>query len=265
LKHLNRVHPCKPILSDISIADLLLKIPSEAEKKHFCEVCGKGFPFRQSKSRHQKACKGSTDVVPAIPDVAQLTSTVTLLQAKVAELEAKGNAPSTINNTTNNITNNNVQNNINNIILHNFGHESLDHLPSSFLSYCFANCKDGEGLTQLIKDMHFDKECPENHNVRMKSTKRELMEVYNDGKWVVSDQDKVLTDLIQKGYRVLRSHGRKHKDGVMEEEGLEEAEFNEVVDWLEKIYEDKREQKPIKRELLLLFLNNQPVLLERGT
>lgn len=43
---------------------------------------------------------------------------------------------------------------------------------------------------------------------------------------------------------------------ILLHEDLEEDEFNEVVDWLEKIYE---EQNPIQ-----LFLNNKPVLLERN-
>jgi hypothetical protein len=213
------------------------------------------FVDKHKKYYHQSKCNGSKQVT----EVERLASTVATLQAKLLELESKGVCTTNITNNINNI-NNNIQNNI---VLRSFGCESLEHLPQSFLNWCFANCKEGEGMVQLIKDIHFDQECPENHNVRLKSSKKELMEVYTNGQWVVTDQDKVLTDLIEKGYRVLRSHGRKHKDGVMDDEDLEEADFDEILDWLEKVYDDSKEQKPIKRELLLLFLNKKPMLLGR--
>lgn len=258
VNHRQRKRPCDPLHCDISNTDLLKELDNADIdlKKYVCNVCGKRYANRQSKYMHQKDCKGVTQVVPVPPTVEELASTVASLKAELAELKSKGVG-------THNITNYNgcnVQQN-NNIILQNFGSEKVDHLPSSYLSWCFANKE--EGIKTLIQDIHFDKECPENHNVRLKSSKKELMEVYNDGRWVVSDQDKVLTELIEKGYRVLRKHGRKNKTNVMDDENLEEQEVNEIVEWLENVYDDKREQKPIKRELLLLFLNNKPILLGR--
>lgn len=190
--------------------------------------------------RHENIC------VSVVKQLNEMKSKIDRLENKTYQVNA------------NIIQTTNIQNNF---VLKTFGHESLDHLPDTFLHHCFAN--KGEGMTTLIREIHFDKECPENHNVRLKSTKQELMEVYDQGRWVISDQDKVLTDLIQNGYRVLRFHGRRKKKDLMDHEELEEDEFNDIADWLEKVYEDKREQKPIKRELLLLFLNNRPVLLGR--
>lgn len=261
--HLSNKKPCKPTVSDVTAFSLLEELAKEDmdTKRYICNVCGGRFKNTKSKWKHQSACTKTKQLPDATPpSVEQLASTVATLQAKIAELEAKG-----ISNTTNNnTTNNNINNIQNNIHLHNFGSESLDHLPQSFLNRCFAMCiEGGEGMVRWIKDIHFDDECPENHNVRLKSSKRELMEVYSDGKWVVTDQDKVLTDLIEKGYRVLRSHGRKHKDGLMEEEDLDKDEYDDIVDWLEKVYDDSKEQKPIKRELLLLILNRKPMLLGR--
>jgi hypothetical protein len=197
--------------------------------------------------KHRKICGKAPP--PLEEEVEKLKHQVQSLIEKNQDLES---CLKTSN--TNNYNKCNIQNNI---VINSFGMENMKHLPPSFLNYCFAN----KEIAKLIENIHFDNQCPENHNVRLKSAKKELMEVYTDGKWVISDQDKTLTDLIQNGYRVLRSHGRHYKDDLMDEEDIKEQEFNEIVEWLEKVYDDKKEQKPIKRELLLLFLNNKPVLL----
>jgi hypothetical protein len=137
--------------------------------------------------------------------------------------------------------------------------ESQTHLTTEFLNKCFAE----KGLVDLIENLHFDKECPQNHNVRLKSKKQELMEVYSNGKWLVKDQDQTLTELIQSGYRILRMHGKKYKGDIIEDEGIDENDYKDVVEWLETIYEDRKEQKPLKKDLIILFLNNQAMLLGR--
>ena len=49
----------------------------------------------------------------------------------------------------------------------------------------------------------------------------------------------------------------------MDEEDLDDNEFAQIVNWLENIYEDKKSQKPIKQDLIILFMNNQARLLSR--
>lgn len=244
---------CEGLLSDTLPHLLLEELKPANDGQYECPHCSRHFKDRSNMKKHEWICKKAPQT-----ELEQLKATVNDLLEKHKDIVCRVEQP-----TSNNYHNCNMSTNIqNNIHLHSFGHETLDHLPISFLNWCFAN--KGEGIKTLIQDIHFDKECPENHNVRLKSTKRELMEVYSNGQWVVTDQDRVLTDLIEKGYRVLRSHGRRNKDGVMDDEDLEETDFNEIMEWLEKVYEDSKEQKPIKRDLLLLFLNKKPMLLERG-
>ena len=115
-------------------------------------------------------------------------------------------------------------------------------------------------IVPLIENIHFDKEHPENHNVKIKSIKQELMETFVDGKWIITDTDDTLNELINKGYRVLNYHSRKNKNDIIDTE-MNEDEYDDVLSWLEKIYEDKKTRKPIKKQLLLLFLNNKTMLL----
>lgn len=254
LKHLRRVKPCDATLENIDVkmyVEELLTREYNAET-YDCVICGKRFNTYQSRWRHSKTCKKQQT------QFEESHSEIKALKDEIIELKTRLGCTNNTINITNNV--NNIQNNI---VLRSFGCESLEHLPLSFLNWCFANCKDGGGMVQLIKDIHFDDECPQNQNVRLKSSKRELMEVYSNGRWVVTDQNKVLTDLIEKGYRVLRSHGRKNKEDVMDDEDLEETDFREILEWLDKVYDDAKQQKPIKRELLLLILNKKPMLLGR--
>ena len=117
-------------------------------------------------------------------------------------------------------------------------------------------------IAPLIETIHFDREHPENHNMQLKSSKQELMQTFVDGNWIITDADDTLNELINKGYRVLNYHSRKNKDDIIDKE-MDEEEYDDVVGWLEKIYEDKKTRRPIKKQLLLLFINNKTMLLAK--
>lgn len=86
----------------------------------------------------------------------------------------------------------------------------------------------------------------------LKSTKMELMETFVDGKWIITDCEETLTELIQKGYRILRFYSHKNKRQLIEDD-----EYGDIMEWLESIYDDHKVQKPLKRQLLILFMNNK--------
>lgn len=161
------------------------------------------------------------------------------------------NKPSITYNT--NITANNIV-----IVRNSFGSENITYLPKEFLNSCILM----NDIVSLIENIHFDTDHPENHNIKIKSTKQELMETYVNGKWIVTDTNDTLNELINKGYRILNKHTRKNKKDIIETE-MDEQEYDDVIKWLEKIYENKRMRKPIRKKLLLLFLNNQAMLLEK--
>lgn len=236
-KHLYRKNVCQPVLSNTSI-DILKKNIETAPKGFQCEKCFKSFSCRQSKWTHKKTCKGSP--------TNELLEKIKELEERIKTQEAKPY----VRNINNNI---NIQNNFN---LKSFGHENMDYLSKDFLNSCLLM----NNIVPLIENIHFDREHPENHNVKVKSTKQELMETFVDGKWIITDTDDTLNELINKGYRVLNYHSRKHKSDILDTE-MDEDEYEDVLSWLEKIYDDKKTRKPIKKQLLLLFLNNKTMLL----
>jgi hypothetical protein len=237
-KHLYRKKACEVIFDDTNI-ETLRDIVENVSKGFKCELCLKSFSSRQSKWFHKKTCKE--------------VSSNSLLLEKIKELEERIKTQETkvYGHTINN--NINIQNNFN---MKTFGRENIDYLSHDFLNSCLLM----NNIIPLIENIHFDKEHPENHNVKVKSIKQELMETFVDGKWIITDTDDTLNELIDKGYRVLNYHSRRNKNNILNTE-MNEDEYDDVLEWLEKIYEDKKTRKPIKKQLLLLFLNNKTMLL----
>lgn len=239
--HFKRKNICPPTISDIDIETLKTNYD---KKSKVCEECGKEFRSSQSKHNHKKYyCKGL---------LLKMQHTINTLQE---ELQKHNTLPTAT--TVNNIQNQNIQQNF--MIINNFGQENMDYISNDFLSACLLN----NNIVPLIESLHFDKEHPENHNVKMKSMRYELMEQYVDGKWIVTDKEETLDELINKGYRVLKYYSRKNKQDLLNNRELDEEEYDDVNEWLENLYDDKKIRRPVKRQLLLLFMNNKTMLLEK--
>ena len=236
LYHYKKKKPCIVTCEDVSQEECLDEL-LQKNKEHKCLYCDKTFSYPQGKSRHMKLC-----------NLSDSTKKIIELREQVKTLE---NSKHIVVNNYNNVLN---QQNIINV--KSFGQENMDYLSKDFLNSCLLM----NNIVPLIENIHFDKEHPENHNVKVKSTKQELMETFVDGKWIITDTDDTLNELINKGYRVLNYHSRKNKNDILETE-MDEDEYDDVLSWLEKIYEDKKTRRPIKKQLLLLFLNNKTMLL----
>ena len=94
----------------------------------------------------------------------------------------------TNNNTiTDNSTNHNTINNNNTFNINvnfaqgkrNFGEERVDYLTPEFIRECLQDFT--QGLGKMVKEVYFNPEYPENHTVRVHSTKQKLMKVTMDG------------------------------------------------------------------------------------
>jgi hypothetical protein len=57
-----------------------------------------------------------------------------------------------------------------------------------------------------MKEIHFNPQVPENHNIRVYSRKRKILEKYTDCGWHVCDQNNTLDEMIRRGYRILFKH-----------------------------------------------------------
>jgi hypothetical protein len=164
--------------------------------------------------------------------------------------------------TTNIGTVNNIQNNNVTINMRSFGYENIGHIENDleYMTRCFIN-KDVMGL---LENIHCDKHHPENHNVRIKSTKKALMETFVDGRWLISDQDETLDELLNKGYRIFNMFSYRNRRHLINECDEGETEYYDLRNWLEDLYNNSRVRKPFKNKLLILFMNNKTFFLEKA-
>ncbi len=202
-RHLTRKIPCKILLEDISIDDLLKELNDDnIDKKYKCEYCDRQFTDQSNKNKHQKICKN---------EINKLKDTISILQEQMSKLQQ--NNVTTIQQTT--IHNHNL-----NITLNNFGNESYDHIHDDFIKQCIMN--NISGVKSLIEKIHFSEEAPENKNIRLKSIKNNLVEISNNSKWIVKDANEAMETMIHKGYHILNGYYYNP------EYGLADKDINEL-------------------------------------
>jgi hypothetical protein len=170
------------------------KAVSTKQTTFTCEDCNKVFTSRQAKYLHKKSfCKAKTSPttldaqLPSRSDGCEITVSPTTLDAssgwQCGNRISQSTLPSSIN---------------------NFGNENINHLSNEFLSHCLLACNTG--IKNLMKEIHFNPQFPENHNIRVYSRKGKILEKYTDGGWHVCDQNNTLDEMIRRGYRILFKH-----------------------------------------------------------
>ena len=218
--HFRRKKPCNPILSDISYEELhrFLSTPKHENK---CALCLKQFANRHSLSRHRKKC--------VIKEVSQDSDNEVQKQIKEMKnlMEKQQDQINSLlhekNINTINIQQNIVVNEASKKIKE-FGCENVNAIPSFFISNCFLDLK----YRDLLENLHFDPDYPENNNIRIKSTKRSLVEIYVNNHWMVFPLSDGLMRLIDQGTRIFKEHARKNKSQILEHD-MEEDEYYKHV------------------------------------
>lgn len=195
--HLNNKTLCEGKVSNISREDALKlfqrerKLPSVS-----CQYCNK-IVSNKSLKRHLTICNKK----PIDINNVQIDDDIeTRIVNRVLE-EIKDRFTGVIQNNTYQTINNNTTVFVN---LKTFGNEDMTHLTNDFLSHCLLN--PTKGITQLIENIHYNKDVPENNNIRFKSNKNNTFEKYYESKWIECDASNTLDELIRKGYRVLSKH-----------------------------------------------------------
>jgi hypothetical protein len=145
-----------------------------------CPRCMISFTHRNNKNRHIKEnkCKARSIIHARTPNIQNIT-----------------NNNNIINNTTNN-TQNNIQNKI---IINNFGSERIDHISHDEIMKILQS---GTNTVPLyIKKKHFDKNFPENNNIKYSNDNK--CQVLEDNSWQEKDIGLLSTNLMKDNTEVL--------------------------------------------------------------
>jgi uncharacterized C2H2 Zn-finger protein len=141
-----------------------------------CPRCMISFSNRKHKSRHIKAdnCKARSIIHARTPNIQNITN----------------------NTTNNNIQNNNIQNNI---FINNFGSERIDHISNEEIMKILQS---GTNTVPLyIKKKHFDKNFPENNNIKYSNDNK--CQVMEDNYWQEKDIGLLSANLMKDNTEVL--------------------------------------------------------------
>ena len=289
--HLNRKNKCKPILEDTSIESIkelygfeithikpkitqIEPIMPSVEKKYkpkithnkpkithndpffICNFCNKGFKRNWHLNRHYSTCKEKKKSEEL---VLLENNKITKMEKKIKELEEKNikiekklkkQKYTNITNSNNiNTTNTNITNNI---IIKNFGEENIEHLQDNI----YENLLQGiyTAVPKLIKLIHFDKNHPENQNIKFTNKKYPYLKIMKDDKWQLVNKNLEVRDLIDNKCYILNE---KYYNILEKQNELNDVQRSRIRQFMKRY---KNDHKEVILDLInkteLILLNN---------
>lgn len=258
LKHLRRKNVCEALVKDVSVKELLEKAmfkEKDPRAVHKCNTCDNTFVSRQGKYKHSKTCKGKNKIIGSVDGQ---ESVIMKLQTQLDEIQEelkKAKAIGIGNQNNGMIINNNITNNIDNsVTVKSFGHENMEAVPPDFIRSCWMNLE----FRQLFENLHYDPNFPENHNIRLKSAKRQQLEIYKDDKWKITPFKIGLDEILMRLHRIFETYYKKNRNEVLEDVGEEELDI--LLDQLDEIGKISRKADDIKKDLLCAIEENKGTL-----
>ena len=272
--HLNRKYVCEPVLSDISIYDmksiynlnLNKKNPNESKMNPFeskmnknesknglnkfkCDYCCKFYSTNSNLHKHLKVCKikKKTDEQNKITllekDKDELIETVEKLLIECSNMKEIIKTNNTGNNNYSNNTNSNntIHNTIN---INNYGDEDTKYITKEYIVNLLAN-KPFKAIPEMIKHTHFNKEHPENQNIKLTNKKEPYVKVMKNNKWLYQDRKNTITDLIDKQHLKISDESVEKKIekncSTIQKNNIERCNdlyVNEDEDYLKRLYNE---------------------------
>lgn len=255
--HLSRKTKCSAMYSNTEPSDLLRQLDEvvKLQSVYECEFCNKGFTTSQGKWQHKQRCKSKPNQMTG-DKVKDLEGQISEMRKMIHQLQE--NKQPMVQNVTNNYIVNNGQMNTNSQVNNNnhyplraFGEENKECLSLEDLGdYFFMNLD----FKKLIENLHFDPDYPENQNIRIKSSKRNLMEIYRGNKWDIVTFVNGLSEVLQNGNKIFRDYHSNNKETIQDEMTKEELEA--LVEKMNKIDNLNTEVvKPLYKEMIALLEN----------
>ena len=170
------------------------KDPKRPQKnKHFsCIYCYETFTTYAHKRRHE---------LHRCPDLPIKDMTIQELKKDKKKLEKKvDKLTDRIGNTTNiqtNHTNNNIK-------INSYGQEDVSHITEAFKTSLLSGPYGA--IPKLIEAIHFNDTKPENKNVLLPNSNKNILKIKKGEKWIHKNKDMILLDLIDSKYVMLDDH-----------------------------------------------------------
>ena len=188
-----------------------------------CPKCMMSFSSRQHKSRHvlKNTCKSRSIIY----------SRTYRNKHNLDDINNSENL-----NTNNITTNGNIQNqyncrdvnshNINNFYINNYKNERLDYVDYEKLLDIFTKTYDIPRL--LTKEIHFNKEFPENNNITYESQENALIKINNE--YILKDLNLLAEELVNEKTTQMQKFAEENKEDICLK--IEHKKYYEMIELL---------------------------------
>jgi len=159
------------------------------------------------------------------------------------------------NNTTNNNTTNNTMNVI--VMTNAFGKENIDFIEDDGELFRKILKKGFQSIHEYVKNVHYDENKPENHNIYIpnwKDKKKAL--VYDGKKWNLENTDNIIDELKNRGTGFIQ---RKYEE--LDANNPSDSRIIAKLDrFLESLNtEDKKKIEKLDEDISLILYNNREI------
>ena len=211
----------------------------------FCEFCKKKFSRSDSLARHKKKYCNESKKNMSEADVLIESMKKELEKARLEKLIMLNEMDKLMDK----VGDTNIQNQQINICINNYGTENIDYINENFVKSLLE--MPYKAVPTLIKNIHFNPNHPENHNIKITNKKLPFVGIWKDNKWEVRDKQQILNDMVDKGFNILDD---KYNESACD------LEINKKIA-LEKFQEkyndkDKSLLKNLNKDVELLIINN---------
>ena len=196
-----------------------------------CSRCMISFTTKQAKCRHLKKdnCKPRSIIHARKPNLKNINTNI----------ENQNNIE-----TQNNIANLENQNNItNNIYINNYGNERLDYINYEKMLNIFKNAYDIPRL--LTKEIHFNKEFPENNNILYKNDTNALIKI--DDEFILKDLNSIADELVNEKTSQIQKFALENKEVICT--NIETQKYQDMVELLLNFILLKEPQEHYKKQI----------------
>jgi hypothetical protein len=164
-----------------------------------CEYCGIQFKHASSLSKHTiHRCK-----------IKKENDVVVYLESKISAQQKQIDTTHTIN-----VINNTQNNTQNNIKINSYRDTDYSHLTDA--TFIHALTKGLMCGNEIIKQVHFNKDLPENRNILLTNLRGKFIKIMQNNKWTVVDRRSHLETLLETAGDLLtdwlETADRQHKD-----------------------------------------------------
>ena len=136
------------------------------------------------------------------------------------------------------------------INIKNFGEENIKHIDYSYYSNILKGIYGA--VPKLVEKIHFDKEHPENQNIKLTNKKEPYIKIRKNNKWKLADRKTEVLDLIDSKCFLL---SEKYKKLLKKEHNLTTSQQDIIDNFIEQYNEDNKaliDDLINKTELMLL-------------